>query len=510
MILIVDFGSQTTHLISRRLRELGVKSKIVNPEEALFSLENQDYSGIILSGGPSSVYSADAPKVDISIFTKGIPILGICYGMQLTSYLLGGKVISGKKEFGPAELQLKVKNSQSRILRGLENKFIVWMSHGDEIMSIPFGFETLGSTDHVSYAFVEDSSRKIFGVQFHPEVEHTDFGNIILKNFIDICDLDLMTHEVNVKGLINDIKNRAGNSFVIGAISGGVDSTVAGFLTASAIGEKFIPIYVDNGLMRFDTKEHLEKIFSKLGIEPIICEVKEEMLKKLKGVNDPEEKRRIIGNFYIEIFEREMERLVSQGKDVKFLLQGTIYSDVIESQGSKHSSKIKSHHNVGGLPENMKLKLIEPLREFYKDEVKKIGRILGLPEEFINRQPFPGPGYAIRIRGDVTEDRLEKEKLADKIVIEELHEAKILSHIFLSFPVLSGAFSTAVKGDEKFFGEVIALRVVESQDIMTSKWARIPYEVLQRISSRIVNEVPGVSRVVYDISTKPPATMEWE
>ena len=293
-------------------------------------------------------------------------------------------------------------------------------------------------------------------------------------------------------------------------MSGGIDSTVAATLTAKSIGKRFIPIYVDNGLMRKDTKEQVKKIFKNIGVIPMIVNREEEMFNKLKNITDSEEKRKIIGNFYIEIFEEEMQKLKAQNIQVELLLQGTIYSDVIESQGTKHASLIKSHHNVGGLPKNMKLKLLEPLRFFYKDEVKQIGRVLGLPEEFINRQPFPGPGYAIRIRGEVTRKRLEMEKQADSIVLEVLRETKILNKIFLSFPVLTGAFSTSVKGDGRHFGEVVAIRIIESKDLMTSNWAHVPYEVLQKISSRIVNEVPNVSRVVYDITTKPPATMEWE
>ena len=316
---------------------------------------------------------------------------------------------------------------------------------------------------------------------------------------------------IDVNELIESIKETVGNSYVIGAVSGGVDSTVAGILTAKTIGKRFVPIYVDNGLMRKGTLEHVKNIFTKhANINPIVVNAVGEMLKKLKGITDSEEKRKIIGNFYIEIFEDQMQKLKEKKINVKFLLQGTIYSDVIESQGTRHASKIKSHHNVGGLPKNMKLKLLEPLRFFYKDEVKQIGRKLGLSEEFIDKQPFPGPGYAVRIRGEVTKERLQMEKQADSIVLEVLEKTGILNKIFLSFPVLTGAFSTAVKGDGRHFGEVVALRVVESKDVMTSTWTRIPYEVLQKISSRIVNEVPNVSRVVYDITTKPPATMEWE
>jgi GMP synthase (glutamine-hydrolysing) len=540
MILVVDFGGQTAHLISRRVREFGVEVKIVSPEEILRSAQNDiGVKGIILSGGPSSVYEKGAPTIDPKIFSLGIPILGICYGLQLTAHLLGGKVISGKKEYGPSSLEIG--NLKLEITKDLPKSFVVWMSHGDEVIGMPKGFETIGSTEHVPFAFVEDKKRKIIGLQFHPEVEHTEYGIKILENFVKICfvsdvilgrrnddsrisqqqkgieeilDTARMTnkqHDINTKKIISDIKSIVGDTYVIGAVSGGVDSTVAGILTAKAIGSRFIPIFVDNGLMREGTLKHVKKIFTQhANINPIVINVVGETLFRLKGIMDSEEKRKIIGNFYIEIFEKEMKKLQNSKKDVKFLLQGTIYSDVIESQGSKHAAKIKSHHNVGGLPKNMKLKLLEPLRNFYKDEVKEIGRKLGLPDEFVNKQPFPGPGYAVRIRGEVTKERLEMEKQADDIVLEELKKANILDKVFLSFPVLTNAFSTAVKGDGRHFGEVVALRVVESKDVMTSVWARIPYDVLQRISSRIVNEVPNVSRVVYDITTKPPATMEWE
>ncbi|MEK7534540.1 MAG: glutamine-hydrolyzing GMP synthase [Patescibacteria group bacterium] len=535
MIFAVDFGSQTTHLISRRIRELGVSAKILHPEEAYATVIKEKPKGLIFSGGPSSVYEKGAPTIDERIFSLGIPILGICYGLQLTAYLLGGKVVSGKKEYGPALLEIG--NWKLEITKDLPKSFVVWMSHGDEVIALPKGFEVLGSTEHVPFAFVEDRKRRIIGLQFHPEVEHTENGKQILENFLAFCESrhpdqvvrraegsrdsstsgrtvwcipSLGMTNGEIEKIIGNIKETVGNSYVIGAVSGGIDSTVAATLTAKSIGKRFIPIYVDNGLMRKDTKEQVKKIFKNIGVIPMIVNREEEMFNKLKNITDSEEKRKIIGNFYIEIFEEEMQKLKAQNIQVELLLQGTIYSDVIESQGTKHASLIKSHHNVGGLPKNMKLKLLEPLRFFYKDEVKQIGRVLGLPEEFINRQPFPGPGYAIRIRGEVTRKRLEMEKQADSIVLEVLRETKILNKIFLSFPVLTGAFSTSVKGDGRHFGEVVAIRIIESKDLMTSNWAHVPYEVLQKISSRIVNEVPNVSRVVYDITTKPPATMEWE
>lgn len=508
MILVVDFGSQTAQLIERRIKDTGVATKFITPDKILSELKKGKPFGIVLSGGPASVYGKSSPTLDNSIFSLGVPILAICYGMQYMMRTLGGTVVSGKKEYGPAVL--RIRNQESGIMQGLPHESTVWMSHGDEVTSVPKGFTTLASTSHVEYALVEDKKRKMIGMLFHPEVEHTEYGEQILKNFVQICAAPVVANELNTNSLEQQIKDMVGEDVVIGAVSGGVDSTVAAALTARAVGRQFIPFYVDNGLMRAGTTEHVKSIFKHLGVTVHIVRAEVEMLKRLKGIIDPEKKRKIIGNFYIELFEKEMVRLIKDGKKVKYLLQGTIYSDVIESKGTKHSSKIKSHHNVGGLPKNMKLKLLEPLRTFYKDEVRIIGTKLGLPEEFVHKQPFPGPGYGIRIRGEVTKERLMKQRIADTIVLEELEKANLLKSVFISFPVLTGADSTAVKGDGRFFGEVVALRVVESRDVMTSKWAHLPYEVLQAISSRIVNEVPGISRVVYDITTKPPATMEWE
>ncbi|MBI2033003.1 MAG: glutamine-hydrolyzing GMP synthase [Candidatus Levybacteria bacterium] len=510
MIVVVDFGSQTAHLIARRIKELGIHSDLVLPEQAIETIKKEKPAGIIFSGGPSSVYGKNAPTIDPAIFSFGIPILGICYGLQLTAKLLSGEVVSGKKEYGPATV--KISNFKFQISNGLPEEFIVWMSHGDEVVSMPKEFVILGSSKHVQYAFVANEDKKIYGIQFHPEVEHTEHGGVLLKNFVEICKEKVSHHVIDIQAIEKKIQEKVGErAYVIGAVSGGVDSTVAGVLTAKAIGKRFIPIYVDNGLMREGTEERVKNIFHKTSsVKPIVVREERELLRQLHGIKDPEKKRRIIGKHYIDVFEKQMQKLVSSGKPVKFLLQGTIYSDVIESQGSKHASKIKSHHNVGGLPKKMKLTLLEPLREFYKDEVREIGRRLGIPEEFIRQQPFPGPGYAIRIRGEVTKDRLKKIRMADRIVLEELEKAGILFDIFQSFPVMTGAYSTAVKGDEKFFGEVVCLRVIETKDIMTAVWSRLPYDLLQKISSRIVNEVPGISRVVYDITTKPPATMEWE
>lgn len=507
MLLIVDFGSQTTHLIGRRLKDLGAKVTIVSPEDVSEFLD-QHIEGIILSGGPMSVYEEHAPTIDPKIFDLGIPVLGICYGFQIAAKLLGGEVIAGRKEYGPASFTVLEENTE--LLKGLAKQSTVWMNHGDEIVRLPEDFVLLGETQHVPFTCTMSKTRNIYGILFHPEVEHTEYGTQILENFIDICGVQKEVHQLDPDVMIAKIKETVGERHVIGAVSGGVDSTVAAALVAKAVGKQFTPIFVNNGLMRDDAVESVRNLTSQFGLEPIIVDVEEEMLEKLQGVTDPEEKRKVIGNFYIEVFEREMAKLVAQDTDVQFLMQGTIYSDVIESQGSKHAAKIKSHHNVGGLPEDMKLALLEPLRELYKDEVRALGRMIGLADAFVMKQPFPGPGFAVRIRGEVTKERLEKEKQADKIVLEELKNAGLLDKVFISFPVMTGSESTAVKGDGKFFGEVICLRVVESQDIMSATWVRLPYEVLQKISSRIVNEVPHISRVVYDISTKPPATMEWE
>ncbi len=507
MIVVVDFGSQTANLIERRIKDFGVTTAFIPPEEAIPFIKANKVEGIILSGGPASVYGEDSPTIDAEIFTCKIPILGICYGMQLMMLLDGGEVVSGKKEYGPSHLKIK---KEHPLLKGLPDELTVWMSHGDEVVGIPHRFETIASTATVPYCVVVDDTNRLYGMLFHPEVEHTEQGDQILKNFVEMVGAEIKEKKIDIEEIIESIRQRVGDAVVIGAVSGGVDSTVAAALTAKAIGKQFFPFHVDNGLMRLGTVETVKEIFGHLKVPVDIIECESEMLECLKDSSDPEEKRKIIGKFYIDMFEREMEKLKAEGHDVKYLLQGTIYSDVIESKGTKHASKIKSHHNVGGLPEKMQLDLLEPLRTYYKDEVRLIGTELDLPEEFIWQQVFPGPGYGVRIRGKVTKERLGKERIADKIVLEEIVKAGLFRKVFMSFAIMSGAESTAVKGDGRFFGEVIAVRVVESRDVMTSKWVHLPYEVLQSISSRIVNEVPGISRVVYDITTKPPATMEWE
>ena len=509
MIIIIDFGSQTAHLISRRIRDFGVPVSIVEPEQAYNEIVVAKPAGIILSGGPSSVYEQGAPTVNELIFKLNIPILGICYGWQLTAHLLGGTVTRGNKEYGPTDLEI---TEPIKLFTDVSSKLHVWMSHGDEVSFLPEGFEYLASTKTVKAGAVGNQEKKIYGVQFHPEVEHTEMGIAILQNFVEnICDLTIHPRKIDINDTIEKIRNLANsqgeNSRAIAAVSGGVDSTVAAAIVAKAIGTRFTPIFCDNGLMRVGTTEEVNHIFKDLlGIEPVIIACQQDFLQALKGIADPEEKRKIIGNLYIKKFEQAAKKI----GNITFLVQGTIYSDVIESQGSKHASKIKSHHNVGGLPENMQLKLLEPLREFYKDEVRELGRQLDLPEDVVNKQPFPGPGQAIRILGEITQERLNKQQQADAIVIEVLKETGWYEKVFQSFPILTGAKSTAVKGDGRVYGEIIGLRVYDSSDIMTAGWTHLPYEILQKISTRIVNEVPDISRVVYDVTTKPPATMEWE
>ena len=505
MIVLVDFGGQTAHLISRRIRELGSDVLIVTPEEALEKIQNKKVDGIILSGGPASVYEKNAPTVDKKIFNLNIPILGICYGEQLIAHLLDGEVkLESKKEYGPAVLT-RVNIDESQLLKGLPGVSNVWMSHGDEVVRVPNGFETYAKTETIPHAVVENKNKKIFGIQFHPEVIHTEFGTEVLENFLKICGLTPKKSEINaefVESLIKDIKDSIGNEKAICALSGGVDSSVAALLVHKAIGKNLTSVYVDSGLMREGETEILKKVFkdhNNLNVD--IVDAKDNFLKALKGATDPEQKRKLIGRVFIEVFEKEAKKV-----GAKFLVQGTIYPDVIESAGSKHAQKIKSHHNVGGLPEDMNLVLIEPLRNFYKDEVRKIGKILVLPESIIQRQPFPGPGLAVRIIGEVTEYNLEILRNADAIVTQELKNIKL----WQAFAVFTGIKTTGVRGDNRAYGETIAIRAIEAKDAMSANFAKLPYELLNKISSRIVNEIKEVNRVVYDITNKPPATMEWE
>jgi GMP synthase (glutamine-hydrolysing) len=512
MIAIVDFGSQTTHLIGRRIRDFGIPVEIIDPKEAFAKVQALKPAGIILSGGPSSVYEKGAPTIDKKIFDLGIPILGICYGWQLTAQLLGGKVVRGTHggEYGPTTMALT--HSKSALFANIDKpELTVWMSHGDEVSELPIGFDYHVSTSKVKAAAVGDMRRNIMGVQFHPEVQHTTEGTRILKNFVEtVCGEVTVSTSAKIEEVLTWVEEQTSASqsaVAISAVSGGVDSTVASAIVAKVLGKRFIPVYCDNGLMREGTRQEVEYVFGTLlGIKPVIIDCRDRFLTSLKGVVDPEKKRIIIGNLYIKIFEEEAKRHTN----VRWLVQGTIRSDVIESQGSKHASKIKSHHNVGGLPEEMKLSLLEPLRHHYKDEVRALGKQLGLPEHILMKHPFPGPGQAIRILGEVTVERLAKQQLADQIVMDILHESGWYDRVFQGFPIMTGAMSTAVKGDGRVYGEIVGLRIYDGSEIMTAGWTHLPYEILQHISSRIVNEIPDVSRVVYDITTKPPATMEWE
>ena len=505
MILIIDFGSQTTHLIGRRITDLGAPVLIIDPDVALEKIASTNPAGIIFSGGPASVFEKDAPALDKKIFTLGIPILGICYGWQLMAHVLGGEVKPGKQEYGPATLTGK---DFTGLFYGLPEKSRVFESHGTTVMKNPPGFVVIGETPTVEFAAVENKEKKFYGVQFHPEAHHTQYGKIILKNFVTrICNLPLKGKRLTVEPMISEIKQKTGSSLVIGAFSGGTDSAVAGALVAKAIGRQYIPFYVDSGLMRDETLLRIKKVFPKLlGVPVQIIEAREEFLSRLKGETDPEEKRKTLGKLYIELFERQLQKY----PEAKFLLQGTTYADFIHSQGSKRSAHIKSHHNVGGLPKDMKLQLLEPLRYFYTDQVRKIGLKLGLPKDVVYQQPFPGPGHAVRIIGEVTKERLAKQVLADSILLDELKNSGWYEKVFQSWTIMTGIKSTAVKGDGRFYGEVVALRIINSRDRMTADWTHLPYTLLERLSARIVNEVPEISRVVYDITTKPPATMEWE
>ena len=505
-VLILDFGGQYTQLIARRVRELGVYSEIVPFNITVNELRAKAPRGIILSGGPSSVYEAGAPHPDPAVIQMGVPVLGICYGVQLMAHFLGGEVKpSNRREYGHADIEVK---SESQLLAGLPSTLKVWMSHGDYVSRPPEGFTITAATE-AAIGAVEDPQRKLYGVQFHPEVAHTPQGKEILRSFlVNVCHLRCdWTMSSFIETTIEDVRRRVADGNAVCGLSGGVDSSVAAALVARAIGDRQTCIFVDTGLLRKNEFEEVLEAYREMDLNVVGVAAGERFLTKLAGVTDPERKRKIIGNEFIEIFQEEARKLGHED----FLVQGTLYPDVIESVSVKGpSAVIKSHHNVGGLPEKMNLKLIEPLRELFKDEVRRVGRELGLPEEIIGRQPFPGPGLAVRILGEVTPDRVTLLQEADSIVIEEMRRADLYDKVWQSFAVLLPVSTVGVMGDMRTYDNAVALRIVESLDGMTADWARVSYEVLQRISSRIVSEVRGINRVVYDISSKPPSTIEWE
>ncbi|KAL3895842.1 MAG: hypothetical protein SGCHY_004453 [Lobulomycetales sp.] len=526
-ILILDFGSQYTHLVARRIRELGVYCELLACTVSMSSLSFKP-KGVILSGSPYSVYAPDSPHVDPALWDLGVPILGICYGLQEIAWTLGGKVIScEKKEYGDATIHL-TPNHSSRLFAnsgsndGSLESMQVWMSHGDQLESLPEEFSVIATTETSPFAAIECEKKKIYGIQFHPEVTHTPLGKVLLNNFVvGICGAEANWSMGSfVDREIERIRAMVGpTAQVIGAVSGGVDSSIAASLMHKAIGNRFHAILVDNGVMRLNECDQVkEALVSKLGINLTVVDASSQFLDGLDGVTDPEKKRKIIGNTFIHVFEAEAERIEREieangggGGKIEFLLQGTLYPDVIESVSFKGpSATIKTHHNVGGLLEDMKLKLIEPLRELFKDEVREIGQVMGIDEDLVWRHPFPGPGIAIRVLGEVTRSQVEIARQADYIFIQEIKKAGLYRQISQAYAALLPVKAVGVMGDQRTYEQVIALRAVQTTDFMTADWFPMPYDLLKRVSSRIINEVSGVNRVVYDVSSKPPATIEWE
>ncbi len=507
MILVLDFGAQYSRLIARRVRECKVYSEIIPFDTPVEEIAARRPKGLILSGGPASVYVEDAPVADSRLFELGIPVLGICYGMQFMAHALGGDIAhTGQSEYGQTDVKVEPK---SLLFKALPVRQTVWMSHRDSVVTPPAGFAGTASSASTAVAAMEDRERGLYGVQFHPEVVHTPAGADILKNFLyEACgSMPTWTSVSMIEDAVAAIKKQAGRERVICGLSGGVDSAVAALLVHKAVGDNLTCVFVDHGLLRKNEAEQVETTFREhFHINLVHVKAQDRFLAKLKGVIDPEQKRKIIGHEFIRVFEE----VASEMKDVKMLVQGTLYPDVIES-GTKDAARIKTHHNVGGIPLDMQFTLIEPLRLLFKDEVRAVGEELGLPEEIVWRHPFPGPGLAVRIIGEVTAERLELLREADEIVTEETKRAGLYRSIWQAFAVLPAEIkSVGVMGDARTYGSTIAVRAVSSEDAMTADWVRLPYEVLSRISNRIMNEVPGVNRVVYDISSKPPSTIEWE
>jgi len=512
-IVILDFGAQYSQLIARRIREQNVFSVVLPCTAPLEEIRSYSPVGVVLSGGPSSVYDADAPPADPGVFSLGVPVLGICYGLQFMAHALGGKVKpADKREYGHADVELL---NGSPLFRGLPRELSVWMSHGDEAVELPAGFHLTARTPNSSVAAIENSEKRMYAVQFHPEVHHTRMGTDILRNFaLDICQATAnWTPQRFIDQAVEQIRKLVGpGGRAICALSGGVDSSVAATLVHRAMGDRLSCVFVNNGVLRKNEFEKVQQnLRDKLGLRLNAVDASQRFLAKLAGVTDPEKKRKIIGNEFIGVFEEEAEKIKQAQGHVEFLVQGTLYPDVIESRPVRGPSQtIKTHHNVGGLPEKMKLRLIEPLKDLFKDEVRKIGRDLGMPEEILWRQPFPGPGLAVRILGEVTPERIALLQEADDIVVSEIKRAGLYNKIWQSFAVLLPVMSVGVMGDFRNYAYTCAVRAVHSEDGMTADWVPLPHEVLKTISSRIVNEVRGINRVVYDVTSKPPGTIEWE
>ncbi|HVL32823.1 MAG TPA: glutamine-hydrolyzing GMP synthase [Actinomycetota bacterium] len=507
-VLVIDYGAQYAQLIARRVRECKVFSEILPHDVSVEEIRKRRPRGLILSGGPSSVYADGAPAVNPEFFQLGIPVLGICYGLQGMAQALGGEVAhTGTREYGKTDLRVSVPGST--LFRGLPEEQTVWMSHGDVVVRAPDGFRVTAGTESSPVAAFEDPARGLYGVQFHPEVAHTPRGTDLLKNFLyEACDArPSWTHVSIIEEAVAEVRARVGDNKIICGLSGGVDSAVAAVLVHKAVGDNLTCVFVDHGLMRKDEAEQVEETFRRLfHINLIHVKAQDRFLAKLEGVTDPERKRKAIGEEFIRVFE-EIARNELAG--ARFLVQGTLYPDIIES-GTRDAAKIKSHHNVGGLPEDMDFELVEPLRNLFKDEVRAIGEELGLPDEITWRQPFPGPGLAIRVIGDVTHAKLEVLRNADAVVLDEVRKAGMLRELWQSFAILPDVRTVGVMGDERSYEHPIVIRAVTSEDAMTADWARLPYELLERMASRIIAEVPGVNRVAYDITSKPPGTIEWE